>query len=234
MTPKAATHREGAADLSRVSDAELLRRCRDRDEAAIRLVTSRFNQRLYRMARGILRDDAEAEDAVQDAYIKAFTGPSPFRGESGAGTWLTRIVINEALGRVRRRRPMVEWRPETEAQFRARILPFPQPAQGGDPERQMAQRELRDVLERAIDELPVAFRTVFIARLVEGLSIEETAGLLALRPETVKTRLNRARGRLRVLLERELGPAYATAFAFDGARCERLTSAVLQRLGRSA
>jgi len=234
MTPKPATHREGAADLSRVSDAELLRRCRDRDEAAIRLVTSRFNQRLYRMARGILRDDAEAEDAVQDAYIKAFTGPSPFRGESGAGTWLTRIVINEALGRVRRRRPMVEWRPETEAQFRARILPFPQASQGDDPERQMAQHEMRDVLERAIDQLPVAFRTVFIARLVEGLSIDETADLLSLRPETVKTRLNRARGRLRVLLERELGPAYTSAFAFDGTRCERLTSAVLQRLDRSA
>ena len=234
MTPKPAPHLDSAADLSRLSDAELLRRCRDRDEAAIRLVTSRFNQRLYRMARGILRDDTEAEDAVQDAYIKAFTGPSPFRGESGAGTWLTRIVINEALGRVRRRRPTVEWQPETEATFRARILPFPHSHEGGDPERQMAQRELRDVLERAIDELPVAFRTVFIARLVEGLSIEETAELLALRPETVKTRLNRARARLRVLLERELGSAYTSAFAFDGARCERLTSTVLQRLGRSA
>src|SRR5262245_34124427 len=132
MTSTPAPYQTRERDLARLSDEELLRRCRERDEDAIRTVTTRYNRRLFRMARAILRDDAEAEDAVQEAYVKAFTGSSPFRGESGAVTWLTRIVINEALGRVRRRRPVVEWRPETETALRGRILPFPVVAESGD------------------------------------------------------------------------------------------------------
>jgi RNA polymerase sigma-70 factor, ECF subfamily len=208
-------------------DAELIRRMLERDEAAVRAIMTANNRRLYRLARGILRNDAEAEDVVQETYVRAFTHLAEFRGASSLATWLARIAINEALGRLRRDRPAVLL---PHGGVDAEIIPFPL-ATTDDPEKSMAQREIREVVERAIDELPDAFRLVFIARVIEGLNVEETADLLDLRAETVKTRLHRARAMLRDNVERRIGPVVLDAFPFAGQRCARLTNAVLPRLG---
>ncbi len=215
-------------------DAELVRRARERDPGAIRAIMQANNRRLFRMARGILKDDSEAEDVVQEAYVRAFTHLDSFRGDSSLATWLTRIAMNEALGRLRRRHPTVDYTTLKPGVLEAQIIQFPLSAMPDDPERTMAQREIQTVVERAIDELPDAFRSVFIARVVEGMSIEETAELLGLKPETVKTRLHRARALLRDNVEKRIGPVVMEAFPFAGKRCERLTQAVLRRLGLDA
>jgi RNA polymerase sigma-70 factor, ECF subfamily len=212
-------------------DAELVARALARDEAAVRAILKANNRRLYRLARGILRDDAEAEDVVQETYVRAFTHLSDFRGASSLGTWLSRIAMNEALGRLRRARPSVELDQLPHGALEAQIIQFPLTSATDDPEKSMAQREIRHVVEGAIDELPGAFRLVFIARVLEGLSVEETAETLELKPETVKTRLHRARTMLRDNVERKIGPVVMEAFPFAGRRCDRLTDAVLKRLG---
>jgi RNA polymerase sigma-70 factor (ECF subfamily) len=212
-----------------LTDAELVRRCINRDAAAVGVFTQRYNQRLYRIARSILGDAAEAEDAVQDVYLKAFSGLERFRGESGVGTWLTRIAINESLGRARRRKPTVAWEPDAEPAQQPHTL-YSSPSAGPDPEMSMAQQELQSLVERSIDALPEPFRLVFVARFVEGLSVEETADLLDIRPETVKTRAHRARRRIRLDLETRVGATVPEAFRFDGERCARLTAEVLRRL----
>jgi RNA polymerase sigma-70 factor (ECF subfamily) len=217
-------------DLARVPEADLVARARARDEQAVRELTRRYNRRLYRLARGILLNDTEAEDVVQEAYGRAFTSLDRFRGDAAFGTWITRIAMNEALGRKRRRRPTSEWTPETEARASAAVIPFPVRLTSHDPERQMAEREVRELIERSIDALPDGFRLAFIAREVEGLSLEEAATVLGIRPETVKTRVHRARRRLRAEIERRIGPGLAAAFPFDGARCERMTEAVVRRV----
>ena len=211
-------------------DTELVRRALGRNEAAVRAIMQANNRRLYRLARGILRNDAEAEDVVQDTYVRAFTHLEQFRGDSSLSTWLSRIAMNEALGRLRRQRPGVEWSELEKSAPQAQIIPFPL-ASTDDPEKSMAQREIRDVVEHAIDELPEPFRLVFITRVIEGMNVEETAELLGLKPETVKTRLHRARNLLRDNVERKIGPVVMEAFPFAGRRCERLTEAVLKRLG---
>ena len=211
-------------------DAELVRRALSRDEAAVRTIMQANNRRLYRLARGILRNDTEAEDVVQDTYVRAFTHLEQFRGDSNLSTWLSRIAMNEALGRLRRQRPGVEWSELEKSAPQAQIIPFPL-ASSDDPEKSMAQREIRDVVEHAIDELPEPFRLVFITRVIEGMNVEETAEILGLKPETVKTRLHRARNLLRDNVERKIGPVVMEAFPFAGRRCERLTEAVLTRLG---
>ena len=216
------------------TDVELVRRARDRDEAAIRLILQANNRRLYRLARGILRNDSEAEDVVQETYVRAFTHLEDFRGDSSLATWLGRIAINEALGRLRRLRSTVEWTSLPPGTLEAQIIQFPLSAASQDPEKSMAQREIQDVVEHAIDELPEAFRIVFITRAIEGMNVEETAEILELKPETVKTRLHRARTMLRENVERKIGPLVMEAFPFAGKRCERLTEAVLKRLGASA
>ncbi len=212
------------------TEQELVRRAREGEEAAVRLITQRYNRRLFRVARSILRDDAEAEDVVQETYVRAFTGLEHFRGDAGFGTWITRIAMNEALGRVRRRRPTVEWESYGENRTQAEIVDFPGSAAGVDPERLMAQGEIRTLLEKAIDELPDAFRAVFVARIVEGMTVEETADLFGLRAETVKTRLHRARNLLRDALDKQLGPALTSTFPFGGRRCERMTEKIVLRL----
>ena len=214
-------------------DAELVRRALSRDEAAVRAIMQANNRRLYRLARGILRNDTEAEDVVQDTYVRAFTHLEQFRGDSSLSTWLSRIAMNEALGRLRRQKPGVEWSELEKSAPQAQIIPFPL-ASSDDPERSMAQREIRDVVEHAIDDLPEPFRLVFITRVIEGMNVEETAEILGLKPETVKTRLHRARNLLRDNVERKIGPVVMEAFPFAGRRCERLTEAVLARLGYRA
>ncbi len=215
-----------------IDEADLVTRARRGDAAAVRRIIRRHNQRLYRIARSIVRDDGEAEDVLQEGYARAFTNLASFRGEARLGTWLARIVINEALGRLRRRHATVELNAMTEGDARdAEIIRFPHANPQIDPETAVAQRELRALLERAIDELPEAFRTVLVARLIEGMSVEETAELLGIVPETVKTRLHRARRLLRCAMENHIGPAMGDAFPFAGRRCERVTERVVARLG---
>src|SRR5712671_8227950 len=218
----------------RTTEAELVQRARNRDEAAVRAIMQSNNRRLYRIARGILRNDSEAEDVVQETYVRAFTHLQDFRGDSSFATWLGRIAINEALGRLRRQRASVEWTSLPPGTLEAQIIQFPLSAASEDPEKSMAQREIQHVVEHAIDELPDAFRIVFITRVIEGMNVEETAEILGVKPETVKTRLHRARTMLRENVEKKIGPVVIEAFPFAGKRCERLTDAVLKRLGFTA
>ncbi|MGB6326076.1 MAG: RNA polymerase sigma factor [Methylocella sp.] len=211
-------------------DAELVRRALARDDTAFRTIMERHNRRLYRIARCILRNDSEAEDVVQEAYLKAFTHLGGFRGDSSLATWLSRITMNEALGRLRRERPAVALETFDARRTEAQIIKFPQTVTSGDPERTMAQRELLRLVERATDNLPEIFRIVFMTRMIEGMSTEETANLLGLQPDTVKTRLHRARRLVRDELDKQIGPVLMDAFPFAGRRCERMTNAVLRRL----
>jgi RNA polymerase sigma-70 factor (ECF subfamily) len=184
------------------------------------------------VARSITRDDADAEDVLQEAYLHAFSALADFRGESALSTWLTRIVVNEALQRLRRPRDAAA--PIEERAPGAQVIPFPTSAQqSDDPERAMAQREICQLVEHAIDELPQEFRTVLVARVIEGMSVEETADALDLRPETVKTRLHRARRLLKAALAEHMGPLFSDVFPFDGKRCERIADVVVQRLNLS-
>ncbi|MER9757537.1 RNA polymerase sigma factor [Mesorhizobium sp. M0166] len=209
-------------------DMQLVGRALARDGDAFRTIIKTHNQRLYRIARGVVRNDSEAEDIVQEAYVSAFAHLESFRGDASLATWLSRIVINEALGRLRKRRRMVAM-PENP---QAEIIRFPlNPSD--DPERTMAQRQILELVERATDSLPDVYRMVFVARVIEGLSIEETAELLGVRPETIKTRLHRARVLVRKALDDQIGPVLLDAFPFAGRRCERLTNGVMQRLGLS-
>jgi RNA polymerase sigma-70 factor (ECF subfamily) len=212
-------------------EGRLVTLARERDESAIRLIIQRHNRRLYRIARGILRDDAEAEDAVQEAYLKAFMHLHEFRGDAAIGTWLCRIVMNEALDRLRRRRQMVDWSTMDEnGKSGAEIIRLPVDTSRLDPEKATAQRQIQKLLERAIDELPEDFRLVLVARAVEEMSIEETAEFLNIPPETVKTRLHRARHRLRASLEATVGPVLKDVFPFEDPRCARIADTVVRRL----
>lgn len=219
-----------AADVI-AGDMALVRRALAREADAFRLIIKTHNQRLYRIARGVVRNDAEAEDIVQEAYMRAFASLDAFRGDASLSTWLSRITINEALGRLRKKKRMVAMPENPEAQ----IIRFPlNPSNlnpGDDPERTMAQRQILGLVERATDSLPDVYRSVFVARVIEGLSIEETAEVLGIRPETVKTRLHRARALVRKALDDEIGPVLLDAFPFAGRRCDRLTQAVMRRLG---
>ena len=209
-------------------DADLVRRALARDGRAFRAIMTRYNQRLYRLARGVLGRASEAEDVVQEAYLRAFRNLDTFRGDSALSTWLSRIVINEALGRLRKAKR--EGKVMDLETVQAEIIQFPGNA-SDDPERTMAQRQILHLVEEATDKLPAAFRSVFVARVIEGLSMEETAELLGIKPQTVKTRLHRARQMVRQELDAQIGPVLMDAFPFAGRRCERLKDAVMQRLG---
>lgn len=212
-------------------DFDLVQRAIARDGDAFRFIMQRYNQRLYRLARSILRNDAEAEDAVQEAYVRAFTHLDSFRGDSSLATWLSRITINEALGRLRTQRPTVDIATFEAQRTPAEIIQFPLTSKSDDPERTMAQRQLLQLVEQATDNLPEVYRIVFITRVIEGLSVEDTAEILGLRPETVKTRLHRARKLVREQLDKQIGPVLMDAFPFAGRRCERMTAGVVKRLG---
>lgn len=214
-------------------DPELVRGALAGEPRAFRAIMTRYNQRLYRIGRSIVRNDAEAEDVLQEAWLSAFANLKGFRGDSALITWLSRIVMNEALGRLRKRRRAVAVQLSDEQRSVAQVIPFPLNAGLDNPERNMAQREILKFVEQATDSLPEAFRTVFVARAIEGLSVEETAELLGIRPETVKTRLHRARKLLREKLDEQIGPVLLDAFPFAGWRCQRTTEAVMRRLGFS-
>jgi RNA polymerase sigma-70 factor (ECF subfamily) len=220
-----------ALDYATLSETEVVDRARAGDREAFRAIMQLCNQRLFRVARAVMRDDSEAEDVLQEAYAKAFAAIAGFRGEAGVATWLTRIVLNEAHGRLRGRRNTVDLGAIEAAQASAEVLSFPGRQASEDPEADAARAQIRRILEHAVDELPEPFRLVFILREVEELSVEETASHLDLKPETVKTRLHRARKRLRQALDARLGDVMIGTYPFLGARCARITEAVLRRLG---
>src|SRR3954454_23392626 len=216
-------HQE-TADLTALSEGELLSSARKGDSGAFRAIMQRNNLRLYRVARSVLGNDCEVEDVLQEAYVRAFAGLADFRGQASLSTWLTRIVLNEALGRVRKQRPTVSLEAVecTMVDDDSAVVPFPLSVQTADPERAAARREIRGVVERLIDELPEQFRVVFVMRAVEEISGEETARILQLRPETVRTRLHRARQTLQQALQAELASALTGMFPFDAPRCNRV------------
>jgi RNA polymerase sigma-70 factor (ECF subfamily) len=209
-------------------DVELVGRALARDADAFRTIMRMHNQRLYRIARGLSDCDSEAEDIVQEAYVNAFAHFAEFRGESALSTWLCRIVVNEALGRLKKKRREAAFaRSAAWANFENTQFSLRHP---DDAERTVAQRQILRLAEQAIDTLPFAFRVVFIARAVEGLSNEETAELLGLRSETVRTRLHRARRLVREKLDEQIGPVLLNTFPFAGRRCERLAASVMDRV----
>jgi RNA polymerase sigma-70 factor, ECF subfamily len=215
-------------------DLELAGRVVAGDLKAFEEVMRRHNRMLYRTARSILRDEAEAEDCVQSAYLLAYRSMGAFAGRAKLSTWLTRIVLNEALARKRQtvRSAMVipledPADAETPTQAHTAIAPS---AETLGPETEASRRELRLLIERRIDGLPEAFRSVFVLRALEELSVEETASLLEIPEATVRTRYFRARSMLRESLAREVDSALGGAFEFAGARCDRIVAAVLRRL----
>jgi RNA polymerase sigma-70 factor (ECF subfamily) len=217
-------------ELDLANDAELVRLALAKDGDAFRVIMQRHNRRLYRLARAIVDDDSEAEDVVQEAYVRAFMSLGAFRGEASLATWLMRIVLNEATTRLRRRRPAVDLAIlDSIGDLNAEAAAFPSVIPPDDPERTTAQQEIRRLLEHAIDNLPEPFRVVFVMRDVEELSIAETASLLRLRPETVKTRLYRARRLLRRVLAKQLASSLTGVFPFEGMRCARLTNDLVCR-----
>lgn len=231
IPPLAATKRHWP-DLSACPEDELVTRAKAGDEHAIRAIVQRNNQRLFRAARAVVGNDAEAEDTVQATYVHAFTNLSAFRGDSRLSTWLTRIALNEALGRVRRRREFtgLEDIDMQSATPGGSILHFPSSLSSADPEAELARNQTRRLLELAVDALPDEFRTVFILREVEGLSTEETAALLTVKPETIKTRLHRARKLMRLSIERQFAGAFSALFPFDGMRCAGMADRVVATL----
>ena len=222
---------QSSPPLPATADSELVTQIAAGDPAAFEVLMRRYNGRLFRAARAILKDDAEAEDAVQDAYLSAYRHMGDFRGEAQVATWLTRIAVNQALMRLRK-------------QKRDRVVvPFQAP--DGAPDAAMAEMpdtrtespnastlraEMRRLLERRIDALPASFRTVFVLREVEEMSVEETAAVLGIPPATVRSRLFRARALLRQALAKDLDFATGDVFAFAGARCDRIVANVLARV----
>jgi RNA polymerase sigma-70 factor, ECF subfamily len=217
-------------DYERLDDPAIARLIAARDPEAVRIVTGRNNQRLFRAAWSILKNRAEAEDAVQSAYLKGFSKIAAFEGRSSLSTWLTRIAINEALGRersARRRRKHLDDASVTILDdYREKLMRGSM--SGGSPDADLARLQLRHILEDAIAGLPASFRTVFVLREVEGLSVGETADSLGLVPATVKTRHLRARRRLQEALAPEVKNALSGTFPFAGADCAAITERVVK------
>jgi len=200
-------------------------------EAAFEAVMRKHNGRLFRVARAILKDDAEAEDALQDAYLEAYKHMAEFRGDAQLSTWLTRIVVNQSLMRLRRQRRERVVVPFDDRGEREQEVEVPD--EKAEPPSSAALRgEVRRLLEQRIDQLPVAFRTVFVMREVEDMTVEETAACLGIPPGTVRTRLFRARALLRAALARDIDTATIDVFGFAGARCDRIVAAVMERIRR--
>lgn len=218
-------------DYEGFSDVELAARIAARDPDAVRLVTERNNQRLFRAAWSVLKDREEAEDAVQTAYLQGFGAIAGYEGRSSLSTWLTRIAINEALGRARaaqRRRKWLDMASVADlGEYRERLMRGSM--DGGKPDAEMAREQIRSALESAIGQLPLEFRTAFVLREVEGLSVDETSAVLGISAGTVKTRCLRARRRLQQSLAPELKSALVGSFPFAGGDCAAMTKRIVAR-----
>lgn len=218
-----------------LGDAELARRIAAHDQAAFVLLMRRYNQLLFRTARSILRDDAEAEDALQDAYLQAYRAIGQFRGDARLATWLTRIVINEAIARSRksaRRAEVMQLHlgAEPTDQFNEASM---ESGASESPESGAMRVETRALIEKSIDALPDVFRTVFVLRALEEMSGEEVAACLDIPEATVRSRFFRARSMLRAALARDVDLGFEQAFSFDGERCDRIVAGVIERLNLS-
>ena len=214
--------------MEHLSDEALAARVRSGEQGLYEVLMRRYNQRLYRVARGIVGDPAEAEDVVQQAYVNAYLHLDQFAERARFSTWLTKIAVYEALGRVRRRQraPMVAFDTEEEPGTGVALPAAPDP----DPERQAMAGELKELLEQAIDGLPEAYRSVFVLRELEQMSTSETAACLDVSEETVKTRLHRSRAMLRDCLYERAGVTGAGVFELHLSRCDAIVKAVMAQL----
>ena len=202
-----------------VSDTDIVRRVQAGDAALFEILMRRHNQRVYRAVRAVVKDEADVEDVMQQAYVNAFTHLHQFEERSQFSTWLIRIALHEAFGRRRKVQ-------RSETTTIMDIFTSPQ----ADPERQAYAQELHRVLEAAVDTLPENYRTVFMLRDVEGLSTSETGEGLGLGDEAVKTRLHRARAMIRRAVTAQIGEVAAGAFQFQAPRCDRVVAAVLTQV----
>lgn len=212
-----------------VADEQIVERVRGGEAELYEVLMRRYNQRLYRAAISILRDGAEAEDVMQDAYVRAYEHLSQFAGDAKFSTWLTKIAVHEALARlrVRGRTTEIDYFLETNAHTMLNTTQM-----NRDPETQAYDEELRVVMEAAIGALPDSYRSVFVLRAVQGLSVADTASCLELSAEAVKTRFHRGRSLLREDLERRAGVTAAEAFPFHLSRCDRVVAGVFRRIGK--
>lgn len=221
-----------ALDYARLGDVELARLCAARDRGAIKHVITANNQRLFRAAWSILKSRPDAEEAVQAAYLSAFDKMGSFEGRSALSTWLTRIVVNEALGRrradERRRRHLEQEGVALLDNYREALM---RGSDAATPDVNLAREQIRKLLEQAVADLPDPFRTVFVLREIEGLSSEETAEVLDVPVATVKTRLFRSRSRLQEALAPEVSAVLQGAFPFAGSDCAAMAETVLARMG---
>jgi RNA polymerase sigma-70 factor, ECF subfamily len=209
-----------------LTDEQIVERVLSGDVALFEILMRRNNTRVYRSVRSVLRDEAEVEDAMQAAYVLAYSKLGSFRGEARFSTWVTRIALNEALGRVRRDRghPSVSLTLVEEPAMSSTVALPP------TPEAQASRRELAGLLERAVDSLPDLYRVVFVLREIEGMDTAETAAALKVSEEVVKTRLSRARATLRESIERLVGSAAEEAFGFHATRCDRVVTEVMRQI----
>jgi len=220
---KAKTSLDGA------DDGSIVRRIAAGDRSAFEGLMRRHNRRLYRLARAALRDETEAQDALQDAYLQAYRSIGQFRGDAALATWLSRLVLNECLGRLRRNNRRQKVVPIVSSPT-DREIDAVCANESELPERTVGRAQMRALLERKLDEIPEAFRVVFVLRSVEELSVEETAQSLGIAEATVRSRHFRAKSLLRESLAQELDLAERDVFEFGGAHCDRVVAGVLGRL----
>ena len=211
---------------STLSDAQVIERVLAGELPLFEILMRRYNQKLYRVVRAVLKDESDVEDVMQQAYVNAFMHLHQFEDRSRFSTWLTRIALNEAFGRRRRMRLVDSIPADEDGGSGTQAIPSTQP----DPERQAYAMELRELLEHAIDALPEGYRLVFMLRVVEGLSTSETGEGLGLGDEAIKTRLHRARVMLRRSVAERLGEAARFAFPFHAPRCDRVVRGVFSRI----
>lgn len=221
--PAIAPDRPGGAE----TDEAIVARVRAGERDLYAVLMRRHNPRVYRVARSIVRDEAEAEDVMQEAYVRAFEHLHAFEGRSRFSTWLTRIAVHEALGRVRKRRRFASLEDDVDEASMTT-------SETTSPERQTSDGEVRRLLEDAVDRLPEEFRTTFVLRMVEGLTSGEAADCLGVPEETVRTRLFRARNRLQEILAEAFEPVAPRVYEFHLSRCDRVVDAVMNRIGTLA
>ena len=210
----------------KLTDSELIERIRKGDKPLFEAVMRRYNQRLFRLGRSLLRDDSEAEDVLQDAYVRAYAHLDQLEDASRLASWLSHIVVHECRARLRKRGRHMQLVEQAGKGAPVRIVPGPT----ADPEEQALNHQLGGVLASAIDSLSIGYRAVFVLRDVEGLSTAEVANSLGITEMAVKTRLHRARASLRDELFSRIGAAALPPFSFDGARCDRIVESVLSRI----
>ena len=212
------------------TDEEVVDRVRAGESALYEIIMRRYNQRLYRVARAIVRDDSEAEDVMQDAYVRAYENLGQFAGRAPFSAWLTRIAVHEALHRARKRGRLDQWDDSESESSPAEYMEDSSPS----PEQQTTRAELRELLEEAILELPAQYRAVLMMRDIEELSTTETADALGLTEENVKVRLHRGHGMVREWLLSRVGGNAKGAFPFMGLRCDRVVHYVFARIAGSS